>query len=131
MPRLPSGRLDENLLLYSNYIAGTGDVPSVRTDRRDVGKYVARIIADPRTLNRKVLAYTDLRTHNEVYDTVEKLSNEKITRIYVLLPRCYLSSPFPSAPRQTKTGVRLSITIPFLKMSLKLTSSPAAYGRRG
>lgn len=84
MPRLPSGRLDRNLLLYSSYIAGTGDVPSARTDLRDIGRYVARIIADPRTLNQKVLAYTDLRTHNQVYNTVEKLSNETIPREYVL-----------------------------------------------
>ncbi|WQF79284.1 Putative NmrA-like domain, NAD(P)-binding domain superfamily [Colletotrichum destructivum] len=82
LPRLPSGRLDRNLLLYSAYIPGDGSVPSGRTDRRDIGKYVARIIADPRTLNRKVFAYTDLRTHNEVYDTVEQLSGEQIPRIH-------------------------------------------------
>ncbi|KAM0269823.1 hypothetical protein ACHAQH_009648 [Verticillium albo-atrum] len=82
LPRLPSGRLDRNLFLYSTAIGGTGDVPSARTDARDVGAYVARIIADPRTLNRKVFAYTDLRTAHELYDTVDKLSGEKIDRKY-------------------------------------------------
>jgi hypothetical protein len=83
LPRLPSGRLDENLLLYSSYIPGDGNVRSGRIDRRDIGKYVARIIADPRTLNKKVFACVDLRTHNEVYDTVERISGEKIPRVYV------------------------------------------------
>lgn len=97
LPRLPSGRLDRNLLLYSSFIAGDGNVPSARTDLRDIGKYVARIITDPRTINQKVLAYADLRTHNEVYDTVEMLSGEKIPRQYVLLPS---PAPFssPSLP---------------------------------
>ncbi|TDZ58280.1 putative pinoresinol-lariciresinol reductase 3 [Colletotrichum trifolii] len=82
LPRLPSGRLDRNLFLYSTAIGGNGDVPSARTDARDVGVYVARIIADPRTLNQKVLAYTDLRTQHELYNTVEKLSGEKLERKY-------------------------------------------------
>ena len=86
LPRLPSGRLDRNLLLYSTYIAGNGNVPFGLTDRRDIGKYVARIIADPPTLNRKVFAFTELLTHNEVYDVVEHLSGEKIPRHYVRHP---------------------------------------------
>lgn len=55
-------------------------MPSARTDSSDVGVYVARIIADPRTLNQKVFAYTDLRTQLELYDTVENLSGEKIEK---------------------------------------------------
>ncbi|CEI67571.1 unnamed protein product [Fusarium venenatum] len=82
LPRLPSGRIDRNLFLYNTAIGGNGDIPCARTDSRDVGKYVARIIADPRTLNQKVFAYTDLRTQHELYDTVEKLSGEKLERKY-------------------------------------------------
>lgn len=44
---------------------------------------MAAIIADPRTLNRKVLAYSDLRTAHELYDTVERISGEKVERKYV------------------------------------------------
>ncbi|KAM0228308.1 hypothetical protein ACHAPO_010852 [Fusarium lateritium] len=82
LPRLPSGRIDRNLFLYNTAIGGDGDVPCARTDSRDVGKYVARIINDPRTLNQKVFAYTDLRTQHELYDAVERLSGEKIERKY-------------------------------------------------
>ncbi|CAG8060181.1 unnamed protein product [Penicillium nalgiovense] len=82
LPRLPSGRIDRNLFLYNSAIGGSGDVPCARTDSRDVGVYVARIIADTRTLNQKVFAYTDLRTQHELYDTVEKISGEEIERKY-------------------------------------------------
>lgn len=83
MPRLPSGRIDENLFLYNSAIGGTGEILSGRIDSRDVGVYVARIITDPRTLNRKVFAYTDLRTQHGLWDTVERLSGEKLERTYV------------------------------------------------
>ncbi|KAF5241430.1 hypothetical protein FAUST_3860 [Fusarium austroamericanum] len=82
LPRLPSGRIDRNLFLYNGAIGGTGDIPSARTDSRDVGIYVARIITDPRTLNQKVFAYTELRTQHELYDAVEKVSGEKLERKY-------------------------------------------------
>ncbi|OLN86674.1 Isoflavone reductase A622-like protein 2 [Colletotrichum chlorophyti] len=83
LPRVPSGRLDSIMRLTDNCIVGDGNKVCGRTDLRDIGNYVARIIADPRTLNQKVFAYTDLRTHNEVYDLIEKLSGEKIERQYV------------------------------------------------
>ncbi|KAF0635208.1 hypothetical protein FPSE5266_12219 [Fusarium pseudograminearum] len=82
LPRLPSGRIDRNLFLYNGAIGGTGDIPSARTDSRDVGIYVARIITDPRTLNQKVFAYTELLTQHELYDAVEKVSGEKLERKY-------------------------------------------------
>ncbi|KAM0295306.1 hypothetical protein ACHAPM_010832 [Fusarium culmorum] len=82
LPRLPSGRIDRNLFLYNSAIGGSGDIPSARTDSRDVGIYVARIITDPRTLNQKVFAYTELLTQHELYDAVEKVSGEKLERKY-------------------------------------------------
>ncbi|KAI8668667.1 Isoflavone reductase family protein [Fusarium keratoplasticum] len=82
LPRLPSGRLDRSLFLYNTAIGGNGDVLSARTDSRDVGAYVARIITDPRTLNQKVFAFTDLRTQNDLWDTVARLSGEKLEKKY-------------------------------------------------
>ena len=46
------------------------------TDLRDIGRWVARIIADPRTLNRLVFAYSEVITQHQVYETVERLSGE-------------------------------------------------------
>lgn len=86
LPRLPSGRIDYAVMETADGIAGDGNVPFALTDLRDVGKYVARIISDPRTLNRMVLAYNEVLTHNQMYDLMEKLSGEKLDRRYVSTP---------------------------------------------
>ncbi|KAJ0269911.1 hypothetical protein Brms1b_012369 [Colletotrichum noveboracense] len=56
---------------------------SAITDVRDIGTYVARIIADPRTLNHMVFAYNELITQNQVYDLLEKMSGEKVERNHI------------------------------------------------
>ncbi|GJC83613.1 isoflavone reductase-like protein [Colletotrichum liriopes] len=83
LPRLPSGKFDAFPNLIEEWIAGDGAVLSGMTDLRDVGKYVARIVADHRTLNQRVFAYTELRSQNEIYDLIEKLSGEKLQRKYL------------------------------------------------
>ncbi|KAF4905513.1 Isoflavone reductase-like protein [Colletotrichum viniferum] len=57
-----------------------GNMLSAITDVRDIGTYVARIIADPRTLNHMVFAYNELITQNQVYDLLEKMGGEKVKR---------------------------------------------------
>jgi hypothetical protein len=52
-------------------------VLSALTDLRDVGKYVARVIKDERTLNSIVFVYNELWTSNQVYDLVEIMSGER------------------------------------------------------
>lgn len=44
---------------------------------------MARIVADPRTLNNSVFAYNEVSTENEVFELVERLSGEKVERKYV------------------------------------------------
>ncbi|KAK1988411.1 isoflavone reductase [Colletotrichum cereale] len=84
LPRLPSGKFDAIAPSFiEDWIAGDGTVLSGMTDLRDIGKYVARIIADPCTLNQKVFAYTELWSQNDVYDLIEKLSGEKLLRKYL------------------------------------------------
>ncbi|KAJ3533614.1 hypothetical protein NM208_g7908 [Fusarium decemcellulare] len=83
LPKLPSGRIDYAAMETSDGIAGDGNTPIAFTDLRDIGNYVARIIADPRTLNRMVFAYNEVHTQNQVYDLLERLSREKLERKYV------------------------------------------------
>lgn len=75
LPSIPSGRL--KLLAPANTIFGDENVPSALTDLRDIGLYTAKIISDPRTLNRRVFAFTEMRTQNQLFDLVERLSAEK------------------------------------------------------
>ena len=64
-------------------IIGGGNVPSALTDMRDIGRYVAKIIVDERTLNRMVFAYNTVITQNQIYDLMEEISGEKLERNYV------------------------------------------------
>jgi hypothetical protein len=64
-------------------IIGDGNMPTALTDLRDIGRYMAMIISDPRTLNKKILAYNLVSSQNKIYELMEELSEEKIDRNYV------------------------------------------------
>lgn len=79
-PRVPSGRVDYGLMAPMAYMLGDGTVPSALTSLQDIGLYVAKIIADPRTLNKMVFVYNELWTQQQIVDKVEQMSGEKIER---------------------------------------------------
>ncbi|KAI9158085.1 Isoflavone reductase-like protein [Paramyrothecium foliicola] len=82
-PRVPSGRLDGALVNPVKEIFADGNVPSGITDTRDIGRYVAKIITDPRTLNKCVFAYSEVLTQQQVWNAVETVSGETLERKYV------------------------------------------------
>lgn len=84
-PRLASGRSDYACLVPMEQIYGTGDTPTLLTDQRDIGEFVARIIKDERTLNKKVFTHSDELTQNQIYSIMESLSGETLVRNYVSL----------------------------------------------
>ncbi|KAG6356699.1 hypothetical protein INS49_014573 [Diaporthe citri] len=77
IPRIESGKLDHRALYPTFFFVDEGSAPCATTYLPDVGRYVARIIADPRTLNRMVFAYGEVTTQRAALDTVERLSREK------------------------------------------------------
>jgi nucleoside-diphosphate-sugar epimerase len=84
VPRVPSGRSDHAHSIYIDHrIVGDGSVRFALTDLSDIGKYVAQIVADPRTVNRRVLAYTEVLSMNEIWDVMAKASGEKPLKDYV------------------------------------------------
>jgi nucleoside-diphosphate-sugar epimerase len=83
LPKLPSGRIDYAHSGLNIRIPGDGNVLSAFTDNRDIGKLVARTIADPRTLNQQVFLYSEMTTLTKVYDLLEKISGEDVPRDYV------------------------------------------------
>lgn len=86
-------------------IPGDGNVPFAVTDLRDVGRYTARIIVDPRTLNKFVFAYTEAQTFNQAIDILDDVAGEKATRNYVSLAIARCRYP---TPKQSKlTGANL------------------------
>ncbi|KAK7426119.1 hypothetical protein QQZ08_007429 [Neonectria magnoliae] len=82
LPRLPSDKLDYATRFPVKAIVGDGNLPTALTDLRDVGKYVARIIADPRTLNKSVFAHSEVRTQEDIFALLEQASGETIPREY-------------------------------------------------
>lgn len=80
IPRLPSGKIDYALTYSSDQVADDGQRASSITDLRDIGRYVARIITDERTLNQYVFTYNEVWTQNQIWNHLEKISGEKIPR---------------------------------------------------
>ncbi|KAH7121524.1 hypothetical protein EDB81DRAFT_666503 [Dactylonectria macrodidyma] len=84
IPTIPSGRTSYATIMPANMVAGDGTTPSGLTDVRDVGRWVARIIADPRTLNKLVFAFDEVLSQNQVHELLEKLSGEEVERQYAI-----------------------------------------------
>ncbi|KAM0324906.1 hypothetical protein ACHAQA_007872 [Verticillium albo-atrum] len=83
VPRPPSQEADPDAFVQPMPIIGDGDVKIALTDNRDIGRFVARIIADGRTLNRSVFAYGDLKTLNEAWSDVESISGVAVDKGHV------------------------------------------------
>ncbi|KAK2610051.1 hypothetical protein N8I77_003510 [Diaporthe amygdali] len=77
IPRIESERLNHRALYSTFYFVDDGSALCATTYLPDVGRYVERIIADPRTLNRMVFAYGEITTQRAAVDMVERLSGEK------------------------------------------------------
>lgn len=74
------------MIYIDHRIVGDGNVKFALTDLLDIGKYVAQIVADPRTINRRVLAYTEVLSMNEIWGVMAKASGEDPPKDYVRLP---------------------------------------------
>lgn len=82
-PRLPSGKADYAMLMPNTQIYGDGHAPNLLTDKRDIGRFVARIVKDNRTLNKRIFTWSDELSQIQIYGIVEKLSGEELERNYV------------------------------------------------
>ncbi|EJT69752.1 hypothetical protein GGTG_12635 [Gaeumannomyces tritici R3-111a-1] len=81
--KTPSGKVDYALPPgLDSRIDGNGNVPTAYTFFNSLGPAVAKIIADPRTINKYVYVYDDVLTQNQAVDVLEELSGEKVERVY-------------------------------------------------
>jgi hypothetical protein len=83
-PRLPSGKTDNALFPGVEVpLHGNGKMKNLVIDIRDIGKFVARIVDDERALNKYVYCWGEILTENQIYDVMEEVSGEKLSRVYV------------------------------------------------
>ena len=81
IPALPSGKINYAIAVPGIHLAGDGDQLSAHTDLRDIGRYIAKVIVDERTLNKMVFVYNELWSQNRIWDALEEeLSGEEIAR---------------------------------------------------
>lgn len=105
LPQVPSGKIQTKKEISLNEIIGDGKTPFALIDKRDIGKFVARIIADPRTLNKMVFCYNEISTSIQIWDLLEKLCRETIPRVYVSMVVSFQATPQPLQPLQlTRLG---------------------------
>ncbi|EHA51696.1 isoflavone reductase [Pyricularia oryzae 70-15] len=57
---------------------GDGETPSAMIDKDDVGRYVARIITDPRTLNRSVFAYGEVTSQKTILAELKAATGREV-----------------------------------------------------
>jgi uncharacterized protein YbjT (DUF2867 family) len=82
-PTLPSGKVDYAMPMPNTTIFGEDKHATAITDLRDIGRYVAKIIADERTLNQYVFCYGEVLFQKETFGILEELSGEKVEKTYV------------------------------------------------
>jgi len=68
---------------WSRQIYGSGDVKNAVTDRGDIGKFVARILDDPRTQDRYVFCWEEEVTQNEAHALARAVSKKEFESIHV------------------------------------------------
>ncbi|KAK2772260.1 isoflavone reductase family protein [Colletotrichum kahawae] len=86
IPEVPSGKTDHAIALpdfLRNLVPGDGKMKTYVIDNEDVGKFVARIIVDPRTVNKRVMAAGASMSFNEMFAVAEELTGETVTRNHV------------------------------------------------
>ncbi|KAJ7777377.1 hypothetical protein B0H16DRAFT_1407000 [Mycena metata] len=114
-PTVPSGRADYTAIIKPNSaIHGDGETPTILIDHADIGRFVARIIKDERTLNKSVIAYGDVLSENAVFETMERLSGEKIERQYIS------TDEIVSARAEASAAAKADPTNPFAGMMASL-----------
>lgn len=84
VPKVPSGRTDKAHSAYIDHrIVGDGNQKFALTDMVDIGAYVSQIISDPRTLNKRVFAYTEVMSMNEMWSVMAAASGETPPKAHV------------------------------------------------
>ena len=84
-----------SLKSFTYRIIGSGKMPFLVTHIDHIGTFVARIIADPRTLNQAVMVWEDQVTQFDTQDIGARISGDgdKMKELYVNVSCCCCGCP--------------------------------------
>jgi hypothetical protein len=103
-PKLSSGKTDKvHLYGGENIVYHDGNAKTLLTDLRDIGRWVATIIKDPRTLNKRVVTWSDELSQNEIFKLVEGMSGERVQ--YSIMKAEDLITRFEAAKRAYQKSI--------------------------
>ncbi|KAI0359472.1 NAD-P-binding protein [Trametes cingulata] len=87
LPLPARSKVDAARKAWTHELHGDGTQKRLVTVLRNIGAYVARIVADPRTLNRAVMVWEDELTELEMHEIGERVSGDggelRAKRIYL------------------------------------------------
>ena len=72
----PAGFVGHPIIPQFDKVIGSGDVPFAVSDLDDIGRIVAQIIQDERTLNKSVFAAAEEVTQQDIWKIAQELSPE-------------------------------------------------------
>ena len=89
IPLRSAAPLEFRALTYR--IVGDGKTRILLTDNAHIGTFVARIVADPRTLNQAVIIWEDQASQLEAQEIGARVSGDgdKLKELYVNVSCCY------------------------------------------
>lgn len=80
MPKVPSGRPGHAHIYIDHRIVEDGNQKFALNDLFYAGKYVAQIVSDLQTLNKRVFTYMEVLIMNEIWGVMAKASGENPTK---------------------------------------------------
>ena len=69
--------LSPDIASLPNTLYDSGSKPNLLTDLRNIGKWVARIVLDERTLNQSVIVWEDHVSQTIAFEISDRVSDEK------------------------------------------------------
>lgn len=78
IPRVPSGKFDKAIFMPINELYAGGMRPNMLTDARDAGAITVKMIKDERTMNKRVIAYGEVLSQNEIHKIIEDKTGETL-----------------------------------------------------
>lgn len=80
---MPSGKFDSAIFMPNNDVVNGGGMPNMLIDARNVGRITVELLKREDTLNKKVIAYGEVMSQNEIHRMIEARTGEELVLTHV------------------------------------------------